>query len=123
MTSTADLGALARGVIGVGFTGTTPGTAPLEALRAFGPGALILFARNVGTTEDLRVTLRGRESAHIPGLASEPRPLVRPPGRVPGDVLDHPRAGPPISAGTVRQRGMPEDHVARPRRDRHRRGR
>ncbi|HZW52694.1 MAG TPA: beta-N-acetylhexosaminidase, partial [Candidatus Elarobacter sp.] len=54
MTSTADLGALARGVIGVGFTGTTPGTAPLEALRAFGPGALILFARNVGTTEDLR---------------------------------------------------------------------
>jgi beta-N-acetylhexosaminidase len=50
----ADPAALARGVIGVGFTGTTPATAPLEALRAFGPGALILFARNVGTTDELR---------------------------------------------------------------------
>ena len=49
-----DPAALARGVIGVGFTGTTPETAPLEALRAFGPGALILFARNVDTTDELR---------------------------------------------------------------------
>ncbi|HEY0614620.1 MAG TPA: beta-N-acetylhexosaminidase [Candidatus Elarobacter sp.] len=54
MNVSADLGALARGVIGVGFTGTTPEAAPLEALRAFGPGALILFARNAGTTEQLR---------------------------------------------------------------------
>ncbi|MDB5071885.1 MAG: beta-glucosidase [Candidatus Eremiobacteraeota bacterium] len=54
MTQPADLGALARGVIGVGFTGTTPDTAPLDALRAFGPGALILFARNVGPTDELR---------------------------------------------------------------------
>jgi beta-N-acetylhexosaminidase len=54
MTPPADPAALARGVIGVGFAGTTAGTAPLEALRAFGPGALILFARNVGTPDDLR---------------------------------------------------------------------
>jgi beta-N-acetylhexosaminidase len=50
----ADLAALARGVIGVGFTGATARTAPLDALRAFAPGALILFARNVGTTDELR---------------------------------------------------------------------
>jgi beta-N-acetylhexosaminidase len=52
--SAADLAALARGVIGVGFTGATVQTAPLNALRAFAPGALILFARNVGTTDELR---------------------------------------------------------------------
>jgi beta-N-acetylhexosaminidase len=50
----ADPAALARGVIGVGFTGATAQSAPLDALRAFAPGALILFARNVGTTEELR---------------------------------------------------------------------
>jgi len=50
----ADLAALSRGVIGVGFTGATAKTAPLDALRAFSPGALILFARNVGTTDELR---------------------------------------------------------------------
>ncbi|HEY0393791.1 MAG TPA: beta-N-acetylhexosaminidase [Candidatus Elarobacter sp.] len=54
MTLPADLAALARGVIAVGFTGTTPATAPLDALRAFNPAGLILFARNVGTTEQLR---------------------------------------------------------------------
>ena len=50
----ADLAALARGVIGVGFTGATAQTAPLDALREFSPGALILFARNVGTPDELR---------------------------------------------------------------------
>jgi beta-N-acetylhexosaminidase len=50
----ADLAALARGVIGVGFTGATAQTVPLDALRAFSPGALILFARNVGTPDELR---------------------------------------------------------------------
>jgi beta-N-acetylhexosaminidase len=50
----ADPAALARGVIGVGFTGATAQTAPLDALRAFAPGALILFARNVGTPDELR---------------------------------------------------------------------
>lgn len=54
MTVPADLAALARGVIGVGFTGATAHTAPLDALRAFSPGALILFARNVGTPDQLR---------------------------------------------------------------------
>ena len=54
MTVPADLAALARGVIGVGFTGATAQTAPLDALREFSPGALILFARNVGTPDELR---------------------------------------------------------------------
>jgi beta-N-acetylhexosaminidase len=54
MTPPADLAALARGVIGVGFAGTTADVAPLEALRAFGPGALILFARNIGAPDDVR---------------------------------------------------------------------
>jgi beta-N-acetylhexosaminidase len=54
MTFPADLAALARGVIGVGFTGATAQTAPLDALRAFAPGALILFARNVATPDELR---------------------------------------------------------------------
>ena len=54
MTFPADLAALARGVIGVGFTGATAQTAPLGALRDFAPGALILFARNVGAPKELR---------------------------------------------------------------------
>jgi beta-N-acetylhexosaminidase len=69
MTQPADLGALARGVIGVGFPGTTAGTAPLDALRAFAPGALILFARNVGTTDELRDLVAAlRETASPPPL-------------------------------------------------------
>ncbi|HEX3466008.1 MAG TPA: beta-N-acetylhexosaminidase [Candidatus Elarobacter sp.] len=70
MTVPADPAALARGVIGVGFTGTTPDTAPVEALRAFGPGALILFARNVGTADELRDLV-----AALRTIASPP-PLV-----------------------------------------------
>ncbi|HEV2642049.1 MAG TPA: beta-N-acetylhexosaminidase, partial [Candidatus Elarobacter sp.] len=54
MTLPADLAALARGVIGVGFTGASAQTAPLDALREFSPGALILFARNAGTPDELR---------------------------------------------------------------------
>jgi beta-N-acetylhexosaminidase len=64
LTVPADLAALARGVIGVGFPGATAQTAPLDALRAFSPGALILFARNVGTTDELRELVSAlRESA------------------------------------------------------------
>ncbi|MDB5026457.1 MAG: beta-glucosidase [Candidatus Eremiobacteraeota bacterium] len=66
MTIAADLGVLARGVIGVGFTGTTNENAPLEALRAFGPGALILFARNVGTTDELRDLVGGLRALGSP---------------------------------------------------------
>ncbi|MBV8749599.1 MAG: beta-N-acetylhexosaminidase [Candidatus Eremiobacteraeota bacterium] len=46
--------ALARGVIAVGFTGATADAAPLDALRAFGPGGVTVFGRNVGTTGELR---------------------------------------------------------------------
>ena len=69
MTPTDDLAVLARGVIGVGFTGITPDSAPLDALRAFGPGALILFARNVGTTDELRELVGAlRDTAALPPL-------------------------------------------------------
>jgi beta-N-acetylhexosaminidase len=69
MNQPADLAALARGVIGVGFPGTTADTAPLDALRAFGPGALILFARNVGTPGELRDLVGSlRETASPPPL-------------------------------------------------------
>lgn len=54
MTVSDDLLALARGVIVVGFSGTRADDAPLDALRAFAPGGITLFARNVGTTDELR---------------------------------------------------------------------
>jgi len=70
LTVPADLAALARGVIGVGFTGATAQSAPLDALRAFSPGALILFARNVGTTAELRALVAAlRDTAN-------PSPLI-----------------------------------------------
>ena len=70
MTVPADPAALARGVIAVGFTGTTTGAAPLDALRAFGPGGVILFARNAGTTGELRALV-----AALRAIASPP-PLI-----------------------------------------------
>ena len=70
MSSPADLAALARGVIAVGFTGSTPAEAPLAALRAFGPGAVILFARNAGAPAQLRDLI-----AALRGLAT-PAPLI-----------------------------------------------
>ena len=54
---------LARGVIGVGFDGADPSTAPLDALRAFGPGGIILFGRNVADGGALRALIAAlRES-------------------------------------------------------------
>ncbi|MEA2787538.1 MAG: beta-N-acetylhexosaminidase [Candidatus Eremiobacteraeota bacterium] len=70
MTVPADLAALARGVIGVGFTGATAPSAPLDALRTFSPGAIILFARNAGTAEELRELV-----AALRDVAS-PAPLI-----------------------------------------------
>ena len=65
----ADPAALARGVIGIGFPGSTRDAVPLDALRAFGPGALILFARNVGAPDELRTLVAAvRESATPPPL-------------------------------------------------------
>jgi len=83
MSQPADLAALARGVIGVGFAGTTADTAPLDALRAFGPGALILFARNVGTTGEFRDLVAALRAVDYVVLFSEPNveallELVRP---------------------------------------------
>ncbi len=53
MTRT-DLARLARAVFAVGFRGDTAETPDLAALRAFGPGCVVLFARNVGTASELR---------------------------------------------------------------------
>lgn len=66
----ADPAALARGVLAVGFDGADPGAAPLDALRAFGPGAITLFARNVGPPEALRELV-----AALRGLG-QPPPLI-----------------------------------------------
>ncbi len=46
--------ALARSVVAVGFEGAAAADAPLDDLRAFGPGAIVLFARNVGPHAELR---------------------------------------------------------------------
>ncbi|HEY5348810.1 MAG TPA: beta-N-acetylhexosaminidase [Candidatus Lustribacter sp.] len=50
--------ALARSVIAVGFDGDRSADAPLEDLRAFAPGAVVLFGRNVGTAAALRALIR-----------------------------------------------------------------
>ena len=70
MSVPTDPFALARGVMAVGFTGARADDAPLDALRAFGPGGITLFARNVGTTDELRELL-----AALRGLGS-PSPLI-----------------------------------------------
>jgi len=49
-----DLASLASAVLCVGFEGATAESAPLAELRALKPGAIILFARNVGTPDELR---------------------------------------------------------------------
>jgi beta-N-acetylhexosaminidase len=67
----ADPAVLARGVIGVGFHGATPSDAPLDELRAFGPGAVILFDRNVGAPEELRALVTAlRALAGVPPLVT-----------------------------------------------------
>ena len=50
----ADLRALARSVVCVGFAGDSAAAAPIAELRAFAPGGVILFARNVGVGAELR---------------------------------------------------------------------
>ena len=45
--------ALARSIFAVGFDGNGVANAPLDALRAFAPGGIVLFARNTGSLESL----------------------------------------------------------------------
>src|ERR1700685_4729706 len=66
----ADALALARGVICVGFDGLDAAAAPIEALRSFGPGAVILFGRNAGTAEQVRALV-----AALRAIA-DPAPLI-----------------------------------------------
>lgn len=61
--------ALARSIFAVGFDGTTAEDAPLEELRAFAPGAVILFGRNAGTFDALRGLIeRLRDIEALPPL-------------------------------------------------------
>lgn len=54
---TTELGALARSVLCVGFSGAGVAALPLAELRAFEPGGVILFARNVGGAPELRASI------------------------------------------------------------------
>jgi beta-N-acetylhexosaminidase len=59
------LAALARSIIAVGFDGATAADAPLAELRAFAPGAVVLFGRNAGPAGalgELVAALRGLET-------------------------------------------------------------
>ena len=53
----ADLTALARSVFCVGFSGADAAAIPLDALRRFAPGGVLLFARNIGDAADLRASI------------------------------------------------------------------
>jgi beta-N-acetylhexosaminidase len=52
-----ELGVLARSIFCVGFPGAAVANIPLGELRAFAPGGIILFARNVGSAADLRASI------------------------------------------------------------------
>jgi beta-N-acetylhexosaminidase len=65
----ADPAALARGVLAVGFGGNDPASAPLAELRAFAPGAIVLFGRNIGSPDDVRGLCAAlREGGEVPPL-------------------------------------------------------
>ncbi len=65
----ADLAALARSVFCVGFPGADVERVPLDALRAFAPGGIILFARNVGSAAEVRSLIAAlRAGGELPPL-------------------------------------------------------
>ena len=66
----ADLRRLARGVFCVGYDGSEPAQLPLAGLRDFGPGAILIFARNIGSPAALRASI-----AALRGCGSPP-PLI-----------------------------------------------
>lgn len=66
MPNAADLQGLARGTLAVGFAGASPDAAPLEELRAFAPGALTLFTRNVGSPDELRALVGALRAGGVP---------------------------------------------------------
>ena len=60
------LAAAARSIVAVGFDGARAADAPLDALRAFAPGALMLFGRNVGSPSELRALIAALRSSAAP---------------------------------------------------------
>jgi beta-N-acetylhexosaminidase len=60
---------LARSIIAVGFDGNCAEDAPLDELRAFAPGAVVLFGRNAGAPDALRALVAAvREIDQLPPL-------------------------------------------------------
>ncbi len=53
----AELRSLARSVFCVGYDGSEAAAVPVAELQAFGPGAIVLFARNVGSGAALRASI------------------------------------------------------------------
>ena len=60
------LAALARSVFAVGFDGSNAGDAPLDELRAFAPGAIVLFGRNAGAGTALQELIAELRAAGTP---------------------------------------------------------
>jgi beta-N-acetylhexosaminidase len=65
-----NVAALARSIVAVGFDGTDAGEAPLDELRDFAPGAIVLFARNAGDPDALRHLIAALRRC------SDPAPLI-----------------------------------------------
>ncbi|HEX3550731.1 MAG TPA: beta-N-acetylhexosaminidase [Candidatus Elarobacter sp.] len=65
-----DAHSLARGVLCVGFHGSTAAEAPLDELRALQPGGITLFARNAGTYEEVRALITALRAT------GDPPPLI-----------------------------------------------
>ncbi len=61
-----NVAALARSIVAVGFDATRAGDAPLDELRDFAPGAVVLFARNVGEPEALRELIAALRALALP---------------------------------------------------------
>ena len=58
--------ALARSVIAVGFDGNRVEDVPLDELRAFAPGAIVLFARNAGPYDALTALVAELRAVEVP---------------------------------------------------------
>jgi beta-N-acetylhexosaminidase len=61
-----NVAALARSVFAVGFDGSRAGDAPLAELRAFAPGAVVLFGRNAGAPDELRELIAELRAGAVP---------------------------------------------------------
>lgn len=70
MPVSADARSLARAVLCVGFHGSNVADAPLDELRALGPGGITLFARNAGLPDEVRALIAALRAT------GDPPPLI-----------------------------------------------